>query len=185
MEQRKKQINHSLTFRPTWYGSQCWVNAGQVSTTLAQHNFWCELCYVFKSGRNCGKNGVNVKLCPQSIIGMVMGSVHILAKQVNSWLSKWTVTAVCLYHCPVAQLRPWSQKSVVIRFAMVCMPETNVVDWWQYISREVGMCPCGDNHCHVYTSTEGRKLSCPRHFKMRNGLCRLLFSSKQILPWHT
>ena len=32
-------------------------------------------------------------------------------------------------------------------------------------SREIGMCLCGDNHCHVYTSTEGRKLSSPRHFK--------------------
>ena len=41
-----------------------------------------------------------------------------------------------------------------------------------------------DNHCHVYTSTEGRKFSSPRHFKMRNGLCRLLFSTKQMLPWH-
>ena len=25
--------------------------------------------------------------------------------------------------------------------------------------REIGMCLCGDSHCHVYTSTEGRKLS--------------------------
>ena len=41
--------------------------------------------------------------------------------------------------------------------------------------REIGMCLCGDTHCHVYTSTEGRKLSSPRHFKMRNGLCRLFF----------
>ena len=37
---------------------------------------------------------------------------------------------------------------------------------------------------YVYTSTEGRKLSSPRHFKMRNGLCRPLFSTKQMLPWH-
>ena len=34
-------------------------------------------------------------------------------------------------------------------------------------------------------STERRKLSSPRHFKMRNGLCRLLFSTKQMLAWHT
>ena len=54
-----------------------------------------------------------------------------------------------------------------------------------FISRGIGMCLCGDNHCYVYTSTEGRKLSSPRHFKMRNGLCRLLFSTKQMLPWHT
>ena len=32
-------------------------------------------------------------------------------------------------------------------------------------AREIGMCICGDNHFHVYTSTEGRKLSSPRHFK--------------------
>ena len=32
-------------------------------------------------------------------------------------------------------------------------------------AREIGMCLCGDNHFHVYTSTEGRKLSSPRHFK--------------------
>ena len=32
--------------------------------------------------------------------------------------------------------------------------------------------------------SEGRKLSCPRHFKMKNGLCRLLFSTKKMLPWH-
>ena len=51
--------------------------------------------------------------------------------------------------------------------------------------REIAMCLCGDNHCHVYTSTEGRTLSSPRHFKMRNNLCRLLFSTKQMLPWHT
>ena len=42
-----------------------------------------------------------------------------------------------------------------------------------------------DNHCHVYTSTDGRKLSNPRHFKMRNGLCRLLFFTKQMLSCHT
>ena len=47
--------------------------------------------------------------------------------------------------------------------------------------REIGMCLCGDSHCHVYTSTEGRKLSSPRHLKMRNELCRLLFSTKQML----
>ena len=42
-----------------------------------------------------------------------------------------------------------------------------------------------DNHCHVYTSTEGRKLSNLRLFKMRNGLCRLLFFTKQMLSCHT
>ena len=56
---------------------------------------------------------------------------------------------------------------------------------YSYITREIGMCLCGDNHCHVYTSNEGRKLWSPRHFKMRNGLCRLLFSTKQMLPCHT
>ena len=50
-------------------------------------------------------------------------------------------------------------------------------------TREIGMCLCGDNHCHVYTSTEGRKLSSPRHFKMKKELCRLLFSTKKMLPW--
>ena len=52
-------------------------------------------------------------------------------------------------------------------------------------AREIGMCLCGDSHCHVYTFTEGRKLSSPRHFKMRNGLCRLLFSTKKMLPCHS
>ena len=42
-----------------------------------------------------------------------------------------------------------------------------------------------DNNRHVETSTEGRKLSSLRHFKIRNGLCRLLFSTKQMLPCHT
>ena len=67
----------------------------------------------------------------------------------------------------------------------VLSPKRNVRRFSLFQAREIGMCLCGDNQCHVYTSTEGRKLSSPRHFKMRNGLCRLLFSTKQMLPWHT